>query len=65
MLLVGKNLPTSAGDARDSGSIPGLGRFPWRRKTATRSSILALENLMDRGAWWAIQSMGSRRVRHN
>ena len=22
-----KNLPTSAGDIRDSGSIPGLGRF--------------------------------------
>ena len=25
--LVVKNLPTSAGDARDVGSIPGLGRF--------------------------------------
>ena len=24
-----KNLPANAGDA---GSIPGLGRFPWRRK---------------------------------
>ena len=23
-----KNLPTSAGDARDSGSVLGLGRFP-------------------------------------
>ena len=30
--LVVKNLPASAGDARDLGSIPGLGRFPWRRK---------------------------------
>ena len=27
-----KNLPASAGDIRDSGSIPGLGRFPWRRE---------------------------------
>ena len=27
-----KNLPASAGDAGDTGSIPGLGRFPWRRK---------------------------------
>ena len=27
-----KNLPANAGDARDSGSIPGLGRFPWSRK---------------------------------
>ena len=23
-----KNLPANAGDARDTGSIPGLGRFP-------------------------------------
>ena len=53
MLLGGQNLPASAGDTRDSGSIPGLGRFPWRRKTASRSGILALENLLDRGAWWA------------
>ena len=29
---VGKNPPASAGDAGDMGSIPGLGRFPWRRK---------------------------------
>ena len=27
-----KNLPASAGDARDTSLIPGLGRFPWRRK---------------------------------
>ena len=27
----GKNLPANAGDLRDSGLIPGLGRFPWRR----------------------------------
>ena len=26
--LVVKNLPASAGDLRDSGSIPGLGRYP-------------------------------------
>jgi len=24
-----------------------------------------LENSMDEGAWWAIQSMGSQRVRHS
>ena len=30
--LVVKNLPANAGDTRDAGSIPGLGRFPWRRK---------------------------------
>ena len=26
-----KNLPACAGDIRDRGSIPGLGRFSWRR----------------------------------
>ena len=30
--LVGKNQPANAGDARDTSLIPGLGRFPWRRK---------------------------------
>ena len=39
--LVVKNPPTNAGDTREVGSIPGLGRFPWRRKLATCSSILA------------------------
>ena len=28
MVLVIKNLPANAGDARDAGSIPGLGRLP-------------------------------------
>ena len=27
-----KNPPADAGDVRDLGSIPGSGRFPWRRK---------------------------------
>ena len=31
VVLVVKNLPVSAGDIRDMGSIPGSGRFPWRR----------------------------------
>ena len=32
LALVVKNPPANAGDARDMGWIPGLGRFPWRRK---------------------------------
>ena len=28
MMLVVKNLPANTGDARDVGSIPGLGRSP-------------------------------------
>ena len=35
-----KNLPTNAGDTRDTGSIPGPGRFPGEGM-ATHSSILA------------------------
>ena len=32
VVLVKKNLPANAGDARDSGLIPGLGRSPGRGK---------------------------------
>ena len=35
-----KNLPGSAGDVRDAGSIPGLGRSP-EEGVATHSNILA------------------------
>ena len=31
-VTVVKNPPAPAGDVRDEGSIPGSGRFPWRRK---------------------------------
>ena len=27
-----KNPPASAGDVKDLGSIPGIGKVPWRRK---------------------------------
>ena len=58
-----KNLPASAGDVRDSGSILGSGRSP-EKKMVTCSNILI---------WkipWAeepggLQSMGSWRVRHD
>ena len=30
--VVVKNPPASAGDVRSAGSIPGSGRFPWRRQ---------------------------------
>ena len=38
MALVVKNPPVNVGDMRNSGSIPGSGRFP---KVANHSSILA------------------------
>ena len=31
MAQVGKSLLANPGDIRDSGSIPGTGRFPWKR----------------------------------
>ena len=62
MTLVIKNLPANAGDIRDKGLIPRLGRLAGERMAA-HFSILA----------WRIpwteesggQSMGSRRVRHD
>ena len=58
MALVVKNLPASAGDLRDKGLIPGLGRSPG----GGHSSPLhysCLEKPMDRGAS-GLQSLGSQ-----
>ena len=52
MVLVVKNPPANAGDIRNLGSIPGLGRS-LEKGMATHSSILCLENPLDRGTWWA------------
>ena len=46
-----KNLPASAGDVRDLGLIPGLGRSP-RGGNGYPLQYSCLENSMDRGAWW-------------
>ena len=50
--LVAKNPPASAGDVRDSGSIPGLGRCPGGGH-GNPLQCSCLENPMDRGAWRA------------
>ena len=42
----------NAGDARDEGRIPGLGRSPGGGK-GNPLQYSCLENSMDRGAWWA------------
>ena len=44
-----KNPPANAGDARDAGSIPGLGRSLGGGNGNTLQ-YSCLENLMDRGA---------------
>ena len=50
--LVVKNLPANAGDVRDAGSIPELGRSPGEGN-GYPLQYSCLENPMDRGAWWA------------
>ena len=50
MALVVKNPTASAGDVRDSGLIPGLGRSPGRGH-GNPLQYSCLENPMDRGAW--------------
>ena len=47
-----KNLPDNAGDIREAGSIPGLGRSP-EGGHGNPLQYSCLENPMDRGAWWA------------
>ena len=56
MVLVIKNLPASAGDIRDAGSVHGLGRSPGEGHS-NHSSYFCLENPMDRRTW---QSTGSQ-----
>ena len=49
----------SACSAGDTGSIPGLGRSPGEGN-GSPLQYSCLDNSMDRGAWWATQSMGSQ-----
>ena len=58
LVLVVKNAPANAGDVRDAGLIPGLGRSLGEGHGNT------LQNFMDIGAWWATVH-GSQRVGHN
>ena len=51
VVLVVKN-PGNAGDVRDVGSIPGLGRFPGGSHSNLHQ-YSCLENPRDRGAWQA------------
>ena len=46
--LMVKNPPANAGDRRDVGSIPELGRFPWRRAWQPTLVFLPGESLGQR-----------------
>ena len=52
-MLVVKNLPANAGNVRDVGLVPGLGRPPGGGN-GNPLQYSCLENPMDRGAWWSI-----------
>ena len=52
VVLVVKNPPAKAGDIRDTGSVPGLGRSPGGRH-GNPLQYSCLENFMDRGVWQA------------
>ena len=51
VVLVVKNLPASAGDLKDAGSIPRSGRSAGEEHS-NPLQYSCLENPMDRGAWW-------------
>ena len=44
VVLVVKNLPAKAGGARHRGSIPGSGRFPWRKAWQPTPVLLPKES---------------------
>ena len=50
--LSGKESTCNARDLRGVGSVPGLGRSPGEGN-GSPLQYSCLENLMDRGAWWA------------
>ena len=64
VVLLIKNPPANAGDIRDTGSIPGLGRSP-REGHGNPLQYSCLENPMDRGAWRATVHGVAKRVGHD
>ena len=61
--LAVKNLPASAGEARDEGSVPALGRSPGGG-SGNPLQYSCLENPLDKEPG-VLPSMGSQRVGHN
>ena len=59
-----KNTPANDRDIRDTGSIPGLGRFPWRRARQPTPVFLLGESHGQRSLA-GLPSIRSQRVKHN
>ena len=58
-----KNLPANAGDIRDSGLIPGLGRSPGGGN-GNLFQYSCLENSVDSGAW-QVTVLGVTKSQHH
>ena len=56
-----KNLPANAGDTRDTGLIPALGRSPGVGN-GNPFQYACLGNFKDRGAWWAAVHGGTKEL---
>ena len=54
-----KNLPSNTGDVRDTGLIPGLGRFPGEGH-GNPPQYSCLENPTDGGAYGGLWSIGHK-----
>ena len=63
VVIVVKNLPSSSGDLRGGGLIPGSGRTPGRGH-GSPLQYSCLENPMDRGAW-QLTVHGVARIGHD
>ena len=61
VVLAVKNLPANAGDIRDTGLIPGLGRSPVE-ENGNPLQYSCLENPMDRGVWWVCKVLNTTEV---
>ena len=61
MFPSGSDSKESSCNAGDPGLIPRLGKSSEERN-GNPLQYLCLGNPMHRGAWWAVQSMGSQRV---
>ena len=62
---VAKKAPANAADAGDMSSIPGSGRFPWRRKWQPTTVFLTEKSHGQRSLAGYSPWMASRRVGHN
>ena len=59
----GSEVKASACNAGDLGLIPGLGRFPWRRKRQPTPSSLPGKSHGQRSLWAAVHGVAKSRAR--